>query len=107
MGCLGFPHGAPEGDRSAIGEPEICDRDRLVIEHQSTALVAQCDSCECSCYTSDLLFPYRSPSPRPHPDPTQRPENGAETDPKRSQTEPNRPETDRNGAEIEPSGVGP
>ena len=33
---------------------------------------------------SDILFPYRSPSPRPHPDPTQHPE----TDPKRSQTVP-------------------
>ena len=54
--------------------------------------------------TSDILFPYRSPSPRPHPDPTQHPDtdpkrtrNRPETDPKRSQTESNGPETDRNG----------
>ena len=57
---------------------------------------------------SDILFPYRSPSPRPRPDPTQHPEtdpkrnrNGAETAPngaKRSRTEPNGAETDRNRA---------
>ena len=52
---------------------------------------------------SDILFPYRSPSPQPHPDPTQHPE----TDPKRSQ---NRPETDpkrtRNGPETALAGGG-
>ena len=42
-----------------------------------------------------ILFPYRSPSPRPHHDPTQHPE----TDPKRTR---NRPETEPNGAETEP-----
>ena len=40
-------------------------------------------------------FPYRSPSPRPHPDPTQH----LEMEPKRSQTEPKR-------TEIELFGVG-
>ena len=45
---------------------------------------------------SDILFPYRSPSPRsPHrPHPT--PRNGPETDP-----DPNGPETDRNRAEMD------
>ena len=51
------------------------------------------------------LFPYRSPSPRPHPDPTQRTRNGPETDPKRTrngpETDPNGPETDRNGPEMD------
>ena len=47
---------------------------------------------------SDILFPYRSPSPRPHPDPTQHPE----TDPKQTR---NRPETEPNGAETEPNGA--
>ena len=45
-------------------------------------------------FASDILFPYRSPSPRTHPDPTQRTRNGAETEPKRSRTEPKR---SRNG----------
>ena len=56
-----------------------------------------------------ILFPYRSPSPRPHPDPTQHPE----TDPKqtrhgakRSQTDPKRTETEPKWTEIRPSGVG-
>ena len=47
---------------------------------------------------SDILFPYRSSSPRPHPHPTQHPE----TDPKQTrngtQTEPNGAEMDRNQA---------
>ena len=43
----------------------------------------------------NFFFPYRSPSPRPHPDPTQHPE----TDPKRTR---NGPERSRNGAETEP-----
>ena len=46
-------------------------------------------------WTSDTLFPYRSPSPRPHPDPTQRSRNGPETDPKRTR---NRPKRTRNQA---------
>ena len=50
---------------------------------------------------SDILFPYRSPSPRPHPDPTQHPE----TEPKRSQTEPKRSQTEPNGAKTEPNGA--
>ena len=52
---------------------------------------------------SDILFPYRSPSHRPHPDPTQHPRNGPGTDPKRSQTEPNgaeRSQTEPKWAEI-------
>ena len=52
-----------------------------------------------SCCTFVLL--QRSPSPRPHPDPTQHPE----TDPKRTQngpeTDPNGPEKDRNGPEMD------
>ena len=47
---------------------------------------------------SDILFPYRSPSPRPHPDPTQHPE----ADPKRTQ---NRPETEPNGAKRSRNGA--
>ena len=61
--------------------------------------------------SSDILFPYRSPSPRPHPDstltpprPHPTPRNGPETDPKqtrngarRSQTDPNRAKRSRNG----------
>ena len=45
---------------------------------------------------SHILFPYRSPSPRPRPDPklTQHPE----TDPKQTQ---NGPETEPNGAEMD------
>ena len=39
---------------------------------------------------SDILFPYRSPSPRPHPDPTQHPE----TDPKRSRNGAKRSQTE-------------
>ena len=46
---------------------------------------------------SDILFPYRSPSPRPHPDPTQHPKRTRN----RPETEPNGPETDRNGAEMD------
>ena len=46
----------------------------------------------CLAEGSDILFPYRSPSPRARPDPT----HGTETEPKRSQTEPKRrTETDR------------
>ena len=52
---------------------------------------------------SDILFPYRSPSPRPHPDPTQRTRNGPKTAP---ETEPNGAETEPNGAEIKLFGVG-
>ena len=58
---------------------------------------------------SDILFPYRSPSHRPHPDPTQHPRNGPETDPeqtrngaKRSQTEPNGAKRSRNGPKSSP-----
>ena len=47
---------------------------------------------------SDILFPYRSPSHRSHPDPTQHPRNEPETDPKRTRTEPNGAEMDRNQA---------
>ena len=47
---------------------------------------------------SDILFPYRSPSPRPHPDPTQHPETDPggrpKTDPKRTR---NGPKRTRNG----------
>ena len=57
-------------------------------------------------YTSDILFPYRSPSPRPHPDPTQH----RETDPKRTQnrpeTEPKRSQTEPKWTEIKLFGVG-
>ena len=59
----------------------------------------------------NLLFPYRSPSPRPYPDPTQHPEtdpkqtrNSPETEPKRSETDPKRTETEPKWTEIE--GVG-
>ena len=52
----------------------------------------------------DILFPYRSPSPRPHPDPTQHPE----TDPKRSrkgaEKEPNGAKRSRNGAKRSRNG---
>ena len=51
----------------------------------------------CNTKCSDILFPYRSPSPRPHPDPAQHPE----TDPKRSQTDPKRT---RNGAKRSRNG---
>ena len=63
---------------------------------------------------SDILFPYRSPSPRPHPDPTQHPEkdpkrtrNRPGTEPngaKRSQTEPKRSKRSRNGPKSSFSG---
>ena len=46
---------------------------------------------------SDILFLYRSPSPRPHPDPTQHPEKN----PKRTR---NRPETEPNGAKRSQNG---
>ena len=56
-------------------------------------------------WSSDILFSYRSPSDRPHHDPTQHPRNGPETDPeqtrngaKRIRTEPNGAEMDRNQA---------
>ena len=59
--------------------------------------------------SSDALFPYGGPSPRPHPDPTQHPEtalkrtqNGA----KRSQTDPKRTDTEPKWTEIKLSGVG-
>ena len=58
---------------------------------------------------SDILFPYRSPSHRPHHDPTQHPRNGPGTDPKRSQTEPNgaeRSQTEPKWTKIKPSRVG-
>ena len=62
---------------------------------------------------SDILFPYRSPSPRPQPVPTQHPEKGPkrtrnrpETEPKRSQTEPKWSQTEPKWTEIELFGVG-
>ena len=48
IGCSG----APEGYRSAIGKPEICDRDRMVIGHQMTALpvgILAIEVCVCVC----------------------------------------------------------
>ena len=58
---------------------------------------------------SDILFPCRSPSHRPHPTPPKWTRNGPGTDPKRSQTEPNgaeRSQTEPKWTEIKPSRVG-
>ena len=62
---------------------------------------------------SDILFPYRSPSPRPHPDPTQHTTQHPETDPtwtrngpERTQMDPKRPKKDPKLTEIKVSGEG-
>ena len=49
-------------------------------------------------WASDILFPYRSPSHQPHPDPTQHLRNGPETDPKQTRNGAKRSQTDPTGA---------
>ena len=67
--------------------------------HQTTT---RSQNCGWRAQSSDILFPYRSPSPRPHPDRTQHPEK----DPKRTwngpETDPNRPKRTRNGPKTNP-----
>ena len=65
----------------------------------------------CLHYISDILFPYRSPSPRPRPDPTQHPEmdpkrtrNGAETEPNGAKRSRNGAKRSRNGPKSSPLG---
>ena len=50
-------------------------------------------------FCSDILFPYRSPSPRP-PTP-KRTRNGPETNPKQTRNGPERSQTEPNGAEMD------
>ena len=57
--------------------------------------------CDYFRYNSDILFPYRSPSPRPQPDPTQHPEKEPKRTRNRGETEPNGAETEPNGAEMD------
>ena len=56
-----------------------------------------------------FFFPYRSPSPRPHPDPTLTPPNTPKrtrNGPRRSQTDPIQTETEPKWTEIKLSEVG-
>ena len=62
-------------------------------------------------FCSDILFPYRSPSPPTPPRPHPTPRNGPETGPKqtrngakRSQTDPNGAKRSRNGLKSSPLG---
>ena len=64
------------------------------------------DSHSNSAKCSDILFPYRSPSPRPHPDPTQHPRNGPETDPEQTRNGAERSRTEPKWTKIKPSRVG-
>ena len=56
------------------------------------------------CLHSDILFPYRSPSPRPQPDPTQHPEKDPKRTRNRAETEPNGAERSRGGAKRSRNG---